>query len=70
MLVLDTKSEVLWRGVLLPPRERVARFVVVDHDKYSREIKLFTAEGYEILLDFEGNVLANSSHRVNLKILP
>jgi caspase domain-containing protein len=70
VLVLDTNSKLLWKGVLLPADERVARFEVERHDKYSRDITLWTTEGQKIRLDFDGNVLVNSSHRVTLKILP
>jgi hypothetical protein len=70
VLVIDTKSKLLWKGVLLPADERVARFEVEPRDKYSRDITLWTTEGHKIRLDFDGNVLVNSSHRVTLKILP
>jgi hypothetical protein len=70
VLVLDTNGKLLWKGVLLPPTERVARLEVVSHDKYSRGITLSTTEGYAIYLDFDGNVLANSSHHVTVKVLP
>lgn len=70
VVVIDTKSKLLWKGVLLPPRERVARLEVERHDKYSRDITLWTADGQKICLDFDGNVLPNSSRRVTLKILP
>jgi hypothetical protein len=70
VLVIDTKSKLLWKGVLLPPDERVVRLGVERHDKYSRDIALWTADGHKIRLDFDGNVLANSSRRITLKILP
>jgi YD repeat-containing protein len=70
VLVLDANSKLLWKGVLLPAAERVARFEVVSRDKYSRDITLSTTEGYEIDLDFEGNVLAKSSRHVTLKVMP
>jgi hypothetical protein len=70
VLVLDTNSKLLWKGVLFPPAERVARFEVANRDKYSRDITLSTAAGDEIHLDFEGNVLSKSSPHVTLKILP
>jgi hypothetical protein len=70
VVVMDTKSKLLWKGVLLPPRERVARLEVERHDKYSRDITLWTADGHKICLDFDGNVLPNSSRHVTLKILP
>jgi hypothetical protein len=70
VVVVDTKSKLLWKGVLLPPGERVARFEVERHDKYSRDIALWTADGHKIRLDFDGTVLASSSRRITLKILP
>jgi hypothetical protein len=70
LLVLDSKGKLLWKGVLLPAAERIARFEVVSRDKYSREIILLTRDGHEIHLDFEGNLLAKPSDGVTLKILP
>jgi hypothetical protein len=70
VLMLDMNRKLLWKGVLFPPSERIARFDVVSRDKYSREITLSTTEGHEIHLDFDGNVLADSSHRVTFKLLP
>lgn len=70
VLVLDVNSKLLWKGVLLPAAERVARFKVVSHDKYSRDITLSTTEGHELDLDFDGNVLATSSRQVTLKVMP
>lgn len=69
VLVLDKHSKLRWKGVLLPKTERVTKLAVVRHDKYSRDITLSTTGG-EIHLDFDGNVLANSSHRVTFKVLP
>jgi hypothetical protein len=68
IVVLDTNSKLLWKGVLLPADERVARVEVESRDKYSREVTLSTADGNELYIDFDGNVLANSSRRVTLKI--
>ena len=70
VLVLDSKGKQLWKGVLLPAAERIARFEVVSRDKYSREIILLTREGHEVHLDFEGNLSAKPPHGVTLKILP
>ncbi|HEV7486738.1 MAG TPA: caspase family protein [Thermoanaerobaculia bacterium] len=70
VLVIDTKSKLLWKGVLLPPGARVTRFEVERHDKYSRDITIWTTEGRKIRLDFDGNVLVNSSHRFTFKIIP
>jgi nucleotide-binding universal stress UspA family protein len=70
VLVLDSKGKQLWKGVLLPAAERIARFEVVSRDKYSREIILLTRDGHEVHLDFEGNLSAESSHGLTLKILP
>jgi hypothetical protein len=69
VLVIDTKGKLLWKGVLLPAEERVARFEVESHDRYSRDIALWTTDGNKIRVDFDGNVLVNSSHHVTLKIL-
>jgi hypothetical protein len=69
VFVINTKSKLLWKGVLLPPGERVARFAVERHDKYSRDITLWTTDGHKIRLDFDGNVLASSSPRLTLKVM-
>jgi hypothetical protein len=69
VLVLDGNSNLLWKGVLLPAAERVARFEIVSRDKYSRDITVSTTEGHEIDLDFDGNVLPNSSRHVTLKLM-
>jgi len=69
VLVLDAKSRLLWESILLPPLQRVAAFEIISRDKYSREIALRTADGHPVYLDFDGNVLANSSRGVRLTIL-
>lgn len=61
LLLLDSSAKLLWQGVLLRPMERLAHFVVGDRDKYSRDIKLTTASGDELHLDFDGKVLERSS---------
>jgi hypothetical protein len=38
VLVINTKSKLLWKGVLLPSDERVARFEVERHDAASRQV--------------------------------
>ena len=55
--------------MLLPADERVARFAVDRHDKYSRDITLWTTDGHTIRLDFDGNVLASSSRGLTLKVM-
>jgi hypothetical protein len=69
VLVINTKSKLLWKGVLLPPGKRVARLEFERHDKYSRDITLRTTDGHKIRLDFDGNVLASSSPRLTLTVM-
>ena len=70
LVVLDNGGDLVWEGVVLPPTERVARLAVADRDEYSRDITLSTTAGDEIHVDFNGVVLAKSSPRVMLKVLP
>jgi len=70
LVVLDNYGKLIWKGVVMPSAERVAKIAVTNHDKYSREIAIFTITGDEIHIDFDGHVLATSSPRVTLKVLP
>lgn len=66
LLVLDSKGVLEWKATLHPESERIARVQVVQRDKHEREIRVSTNEGHVIHVDFDGSMLASSSHAVRL----
>lgn len=66
IVMLDSKAKQQWKATLRPESEHIARIKVMNRDKYQRDIRIFTSAGHEINVDFDGNVLPNSSQAVKV----
>lgn len=70
LVMLNSKAELSWEGMLLPPTERLISLQTASRDKYSRDITLSTNDGETMHLDFDGNTLERTSTRLKLQLLP